>query len=152
MQVDIIEIAPMRLHTVLHAGPVAEIPQAWGRLQGWLAARGLRDEVELAVGLCEKAPDEAGEIVYRAGVVLRGTVAASDGIEIVATPGGRCARYRHVGPYSEIAAAFEKLYREWLPASGHLPDARPALDICRNDPRVTPEPELVTDLLLPVRA
>ena len=68
MQVDIVEIAPMRLHTVLHAGPVAEIPQAWGRLQGWLAARGLRDEVELAVGLCEKAPNEAGEIVYRAGV------------------------------------------------------------------------------------
>ncbi len=151
MQVDIVEIPPMRLHTVLHAGPVAEIPQAWGRLQGWLAARGLHDEVEFAAGLCEKAPNEAGEIIYRAGVALRAAVAASDGVEIVVAPGGRYARHRHVGPYSGIAAAFQKLYRDWLPASGHQPDDRPTLDICRNDPRVTPEPELVTDLLLPVR-
>jgi AraC family transcriptional regulator len=151
MQVEIVEIAPMRLHTILHVGSVAEIPLAWQRLHSWLSAHRLRDEVELAVGLCEKAPSEAGEIVYRAGVSLRGEAAAYDGIEIVEAPGGRYASYRHVGPYSQIAATFEKLYREWLPASGFQPDNRPALDICRNDPRVTPEPELVTDLLLPVR-
>ena len=151
MQVDIIEIAPMRLHTVLHVGPVSEIPQAWGRLDAWLSSRGLRDHVELAVGLCERAPNEAGDIVYRAGVVLRGEDAASDGIEIVEAPGGRYARHRLVGPYSGIAGAFQKLYREWLPASGYEPDDRPALEIYRNDPRVTPEPELVTALLAPVR-
>jgi AraC family transcriptional regulator len=151
MQVEIIEIAPMRLHTVLHVGPASQIPQAWGRLEAWLSSRGLREHVELAVGLCEKAPNQAGDIVYRAGVVLRDAVAASDDVEIVEAPGGRYACYRHVGPYSGIAEAFQKLYREWLPASGYEPDARPALDICRNDPRVTPEQELVTDLLLPVR-
>ncbi|HTO78659.1 MAG TPA: GyrI-like domain-containing protein [Methylocystis sp.] len=151
MQVDIIEIAPMRLHTILHSGPVSDIPQAWRRLEEWLSARGLRDQVELVVGLCEEAPNDVGDIVYRAGVVLRGAVAASDEIEIVGAPGGRYAGYRHVGPYSEIADAFQRLYREWLPTSGFEPDNRPALDICRNDPRVTPEPELVTDLLLPIR-
>ena len=151
MQVDIIEIAPMRLHTVLHVGPVLGIPQAWRRLEDWLAARGLRDQVELAVGLCEQPPNEAGEIVYRAGVVLPGAVAVSDGVEIVEAPGGRYARHRHLGPYSEIAEAFQRLHREWLPASGHQPDDRPALDICRNDPRVTPQQELATDLLLPLR-
>ncbi|MFY9655864.1 MAG: GyrI-like domain-containing protein [Methylocystis sp.] len=151
MQVEIVEIAPMRLHTVLHVGPVTEIPQAWRRLDGWLSGRGLREGVELAVGLCEKAPNEAGVIVYRAGVLLRGAVAASDGVEIVEAPGGRYACYRHVGPHSEIAEAFQKLYREWLPASGYQPDDRPALDICGNDPSVTPAPELVTELLLPVR-
>jgi len=151
VQVEIVEIAPMRLHTILHVGSVAQIPQAWERLNAWLSAHGLRDQVELAVGLCERGPNEAGDIVYRAGVVLRGAVAASDGVEIVEAPGGRYACHRLVGPYSGIAAAFEKLYREWLPASGYQPDDRPALDICRNDPSVTPEPELVTDLLAPVR-
>ncbi len=151
MQVEIVDIAPMRLHTVLHSGPVSQIPHAWRRLDDWLDSRSLRDRVELAVGLCEQAPDEAGLIVYRAGVVLRGEEAASDGVEIVQAPGGRYASHRHVGPHSQIAGMFQKLYREWLPASGYVPDDRPALDICRNDPRVTPEPELVTDLLLPVR-
>ena len=151
MQVEIVEIAPMRLHSVLHRGPVSQIPQAWRRLEAWLSPRGLRDQVQLAVGLCEQAPNQAGDIVYRAGVVLRNAVAASDDTEIVEAPGGRYACYRHVGPYSEIAEAFRKLYGEWLPASGYQPDDRPALDICRNDPRVTPEKELVTDLLLPVR-
>ena len=151
MQVEIVEIAPMRLHSVLHSGPVIEIPQAWRRLEGWQSAHGLRDQVELAVGLCEQAPNEAGDIVYRASVVLRGAIAGSDDVEIVEAPGGRYACYRHVGPHSEIAEAFQKLYREWLPASGFQPDDRPALDICRSDPRVTPEKELVTDLLLPVR-
>jgi AraC family transcriptional regulator len=151
MQVEIVEIAPMRLHTVLHSGPVSQIPHAWRLLDDWLSSRGLRERVELAVGLCEQPPTEAGLIVYRAGVVLHGEDAASEGIEIVEAPGGRYACYRHVGPYSEIAGAFQRLYREWLPASGYTPDERPAIDICRNDPRVTPEPELVTDLLLPVR-
>ena len=103
------------------------------------------------MGLCEEAPNNVGDIVYRAGVVLRDAVAASDDVEIVEAQGGRYACYRHIGPYSEIAEAFERLYREWLPASGFQPDNRPALDICRNDPRVTPEKELVTDLLLPIR-
>ena len=151
MQVEIVEIAPMRLHTILHSGPVSEIPRTWERLDAWLSARGLREHVELAAGLCEQAPNEAGEIVYRAGVMLRDAVAASDGVEIVEAPGGRYACHRHVGPYSEIAAAFQRLYREWLPASGYEPDDRPALDICRNDPRVTPERELLTDLLAPIR-
>jgi len=151
MQVEIVDIAPMRLHSVLHVGPISEIPQAWGRLEAWLSARGLRDRVELAVGLCEEPPNDAGDIVYRAGVVLRDAIAASDDVEIVEAPGGRYARYRHVGPPSQIAEAFQKLYREWLPASGFQPDDRPALDICRSDPRITPEPELLTDLLAPIR-
>ncbi len=151
MQVEIVEIAPMRLHTILHSGPVSQIPHAWRRLDDWLPLGGSRDRVELCVGLCEQAPNEAGLIVYRAGVLLRGEDAASDGIEIVEAPGGRYARHRHVGPHSKIAEMFQKLFREWLPASGYLPDDRPALDICRNDPRVTPEQELVTDLLLPIR-
>jgi AraC family transcriptional regulator len=151
MQVEIVEIAPMRLHSVLHSGPVVEIPQAWRRLEAWLSAHGLGDQVELALGLCERAPNEAGEIVYRAGVVLRGEDAASDGVEIVEAPGGRYACYRHVGPHAQIAEAFQKLYRGRLPASGHQLGDRPALDICRSDPRVTPEPELVTDLLAPIR-
>ena len=151
MQVDIIEIAQMRLHTFLHSGPVAQIPQAWRRLDGWLSAHGLREQVELAAGLCEKPPNEAGDVVYRAGVLLRDAVAAPGEVEIVEAPGGRYACHRHVGPYSQIAKAFQQLYREWLPASGHEPDERPALDICRNDPRFTPERELVTDLLAPIR-
>jgi AraC family transcriptional regulator len=151
MQVEIVEIAPMRLHTILHSGPVSEIPQAWERLDAWLSARGLRDQVELAVGLCEEAPNDAGDIVYRAGVVLRDAVAAFDDVEIVEAPGGRYACYRHVGPPSKIAEAFQKLYREWLPAGGYQADDRPALDICRSDPRATPEQELVTDLLAPIR-
>jgi DNA gyrase inhibitor GyrI len=126
MQVEIVEIAPMRLHSVLHSGPVIEIPQAWRRLEGWQSAHGLRDQVELAVGLCEQAPNEAGDIVYRASVVLRGAIAGSDDVEIVEAPGGRYACYRHVGPNAQIAAAFQlsRMAARKRPSTGRPAGAR----------------------------
>ena len=40
---------------------------------------------------------------------------------------------------------------EWLPGSGEEPTDRPCLEEYVNDPRATPPPELLTDIMLPLR-
>jgi len=56
MQVEIVEIAPMRLHSVLHRGPVSQIPQAWRRLEAWLSPRVFGGRAAAGVLICCSQP------------------------------------------------------------------------------------------------
>jgi AraC family transcriptional regulator len=83
--------------------------------------------------------------------VFPGGVTPPEGVEALEVPGGRYGSYRHVGPYSELNGAFQKLYGEWLPSSGYEPDDRPSLEVYRNSPYDTPPEGLITDLLIPLK-
>jgi AraC family transcriptional regulator len=152
MKVDIVEQKPLTLHALRYEGPVDEIPVVWRDLWRRIVERGLAAKIELAVGAAHDAPDPQGRIVYWAGVVLRAPTPLTDGLEIKQIPGGLYGSYRLIGPYSGIGEAFPHLFGEWLPASGYEVDHRPALEIYRNNPYDTPEAELITDLLVPIRA
>lgn len=152
MKVDILEQAPLRLVGLAHEGPMTQLPELWSRLWALVVQHGLAQKIETAVGVCRDAPDEEGNIVYFAGLALRGSFGAPAGLEATEVPGGRYAVYRHVGPYTGISESFSRLFGGWLPQSGHEPDDRPALEIYRNSPYDTPANELITDLLIPVKA
>lgn len=49
-------------------------------------------------------------------------------MEALSLPLLRCARLRFQGPYSELEGAYDRLYGEWLPASGEEPADQPALE------------------------
>jgi DNA gyrase inhibitor GyrI len=88
---------------------------------------------------------------YYAGVIWVEPLKADGGIELLEVPGGKYASHRLVGSYHGIPSAFQRLYGEWLPKSGFVPDDRPALEIYRNNPYDTPANDLITDLLIPLR-
>jgi AraC family transcriptional regulator len=163
MKVDIVEQPPLRLYAIRYEGPVTGIGEIWSRLWAWAVQHGLTEKIDLAVGACCAAPDAQGRAVYYAGVSLRQKPELGEGVAlreeaepgedvgILELDGGLYACSRLIGPYSGIAGAFQKLFGEWLPASGYEPDRRPALEIYRNNPYDTPESELITDLLVAVR-
>lgn len=66
-------------------------------------------------------------------------------------PAGRCARLRHLGSHVGLGEAAYYLYREWLPDSGEELRDFPLFFLYHNLITDTPEHELVTDLLLPLK-
>ena len=152
MQVEIIERSPVRAHVIRHEGPMSKASETYSRLWQWQVSQGLAGRAKEAIGICygdEEGRDDSFR--YFAGVIYETTVRAEGGVEIHDVPGGKYASYRLIGPYDRIAPTFSRLYGEWLPSSGYVPDDRPALEIYRNNPYSTPANELITDLLIPIR-
>jgi len=136
----------------LHRGPLTAVKDAYSRLWSWQLQCGIAGKTKEAIGICygdEQGDD--GAFRYYAGVIWEEPVEGGAGVERIKVPGGEYAGYRLVGSHHGIPGAFERLYAEWLPSSGYLPDNRPALEIYRNNPFDTPANELITDLLLPVK-
>jgi AraC family transcriptional regulator len=152
IEVEVITRPVQTAWAVLHQGPLTQAPKAYARLWTWQLLRGIAGRTKEAIGICygdEKGDD--GEFRYYAGIIWEQPVEGGDGVERVKVPGGKYANYRLIGSHHGIPGGFERLYAEWLPSSGYLPDDRPALEIYRNNPFDTPANELITDLLLPVK-
>jgi AraC family transcriptional regulator len=151
MDVQIIEQAPFKAHALRHHGPIGSIPDTWKKLWKWAVDRELTKKGPQAVGVCSADPENEGNMRYFAALASADPLAPSGEVEVIDVAGGRYASYRHVGPYANIAAAFDRLFAGWLPESGYEPDDRPCLEMYRNNPYDTPANELITDLLIPVR-
>jgi len=73
-------------------------------------------------------------------------------VNVADLPGGRYAVTGWSGTAHEIGAAWESLYRGWLPGSGYEPDDRPCIEIYRGDPEVKGRRGAFRcDLCVPVR-
>ena len=75
-------------------------------------------------------------------------IAGRGDIQAGQLPGGRVATCLHVGPYGDIAAAYNAL-SEWVEAEGHEP-AGVAYEMYLNDPNETPPEALMTQIVYPL--
>jgi len=107
----------------------------YARLWQWQIDHGIAGRTKEAIGIFygDSAGGD-GAFRYYAGVIWDEPLKADGGIELLEVPGGKYASYRLVGSYHGIPSAFQRLYGEWLPKSGFVPDDRPALEIYRNNP------------------
>jgi effector-binding domain-containing protein len=64
-------------------------------------------------------------------------------------PAGKVATCLHIGPYSEIPAAYQAL-SEWMESQGYSPTGV-AYEIYLSDPNETPPQELMTQIVFPLR-
>ncbi|HTR47866.1 MAG TPA: AraC family transcriptional regulator [Verrucomicrobiae bacterium] len=168
MQVEIVERGPIKAWTMRLRGALTpeNFKDTYSRLWQWQIDHGIAGRTREAIGIfygdsegISRGPVEGsgwgggGDNAFRyyAGVVWDEPLEADGGIEVLEVPGGKYASYRLIGSYHGIPAAFQRLYGEWLPKSGLVPDDRPALEIYRNNPFDTPANELITDLLIPLR-
>ena len=78
-------------------------------------------------------------------------VALSGSLAWQALEAGRYAVFTHLGPYSELHHSWRAIYRDWLPASGQTLRDAPPMELCLNDPKVTPAEALLTEIWIPVR-
>lgn len=142
----VIEQPTMRVLCLRHAGPLAAIPHSYARLRNWLVPQLPADGSFVEMGYtCEHGRQ------YYASIVPSVPIAAGGEFESHELEGGRYVVYRHQGAYALIATALRNLITQWLPHSGHTLDARPVMEIYRNDCLLTPAPALLTDLLIPIR-
>lgn len=127
-------------------GPFQVIaPQAWQELHRLLPKIEEHDQITGFISLYKVEPP-----VYRAGV----SVAAKPehlpaGVVYEEAPGGKYARFTLVGPYSELPEASGRAFQ--IAHSSKLP-LRDGFNIENyvNNPRTTPEDQLVTEILFPI--
>ena len=127
-------------------GPFQETArQAWGQVHAQVPVILERNEITGYMSLYKIEP----EMVYRAGVALGDApVSLPEGMEYTKFAGGRYARFVLTGSYMNLPEAcgrvFEIIEEKKIPARDDF-----YIENYTNDPRTTPEEELVTHILVP---
>lgn len=141
------------LLAVPHTGSYMDIGQAFERLYGTLGAHGLVRHDLASLALYEDDPTAVDEAALRsqAAVVLDVPGDLPPPLQRGRTVAGRYAVLRYQGPYASMRAAYDWLFGEWLPQSGHEPADAPVVEVYLNNPRDTAPAALLTDIQLPLR-
>ena len=133
-------------------GPFAEVaPPLWNDLMPLLGQLD-QQQVREFLGLSGIDRTKTGEdtMIYQAGVALaQEPDRLPDGLQHRAIKAGNYARFLLIGPYSHIWMAFNRIFKE---LSEKRVPLRPefCIENYLNDPRVTPEDQLQTELLVPI--
>jgi AraC family transcriptional regulator len=116
------------------------------RVNGWPFVRE-------CIAMC---PDEASlvpdaEARYQAGFIYEGTLPPlCDEVRRVMIPAGRWVVSLHQGSYETLWQLWNRLYRNWLPASGYQLRAASPFEVYLNRPKQTPPDELRTEIWIPI--
>jgi AraC family transcriptional regulator len=133
-------------------GPFAEVaPPLWDELMPLLQQLDPTSVREvLGVSGVDRSRPGEDAMIYQAGVALAHDPKGAPGrLQHRAIPAGKYARYLLTGPYAHIWPAFNHIFKD-------LGEKRVALrpEFCienyLNDPLVTPEDQLKTELLIPI--
>ncbi|MGF6480788.1 AraC family transcriptional regulator [Paraburkholderia sp. JPY419] len=153
-------VEPMEILSVDHVGPYMQIGKAFDALFGWLGKHNLLAGQMRMIGVYFDDPGVVEEAALRskAGVLLPGPVMAEaapavgmgGAVSVTRIRGGEYAVLRHVGPYSDMRAAYEWIYGTWLVQSGREAADAPVFEEYLNSPKETAPAELVTEICLPL--
>jgi AraC family transcriptional regulator len=152
--VAIRKLPPATLAVIPHRGSYMEIGKAFEMLFGTLGARNL-----LRPGLCMRGlfysdPTSVPEanLQSAAGIMVPDASFPIEApLQRAELRGGDYAVLRHKGPYSDMKAAYDWLYGEWLVQSGREAADAPVFEDYLNNPREVPPTELLTDICLPLK-
>ena len=141
-----------RLACIPHRGPYAEIGRAFERLGATIGARGLCGQMGKMVGVCYDSPADTkpADLRSHAGFEIRADTPVAAPLEEVHLPTGRHAVLTFKGAYAGLPAAYDQLFRNWLPASGETPAHSPIFEVYLNNPMDTAPEDLVTEICLPL--
>jgi AraC family transcriptional regulator len=134
-------------------GPFAEVaPPTWDELFRLLAGKLAHDQFTEFLGLSTIDKTKQGEeaMIYQAGVCLAAKPAeVPKGLQYRRIDAGKYAQFLLTGPYSQIWIAFTQIFRALAESKVPLRE-----DYCIenyiNDPKITPEDQLQTQILIPV--
>jgi AraC family transcriptional regulator len=154
MDVAIVILPSVRIAYLRKLGPYGpELGQFWNTtFRPWLAAHGLLGEPCYGIALDDPDRTAPADCRYDAAVALPEGVAAPADAQVAMLPGGTHAVARYTGTAADIGAAWDWLLGQWLPASGHRPDARPCLEIYPRNWAVGADGAFSCELAVPVMA
>ncbi|AUN99369.1 AraC family transcriptional regulator [Bacteriovorax stolpii] len=137
---------------VKKAGIFAEVA-----MPAWYAMFPLIESVQktdikefLGTSIMDMKTQDESSMFYSAGVALVAKPkTVPKGMEYTKITEGKYARFILTGPYPGVWPAFEKIFRILIEKRIKLRDGA-CIENYLNDPNVTPEHELITELLVPV--
>ncbi len=133
-------------------GPFAEVaPPLWKDLMPLLRKLDQPPAREyLGLSGIDKSKSGEDTMIYQAGVaVAQKPVKLPAGLHHRAIKAGRYARFLLTGPYSHIWMAFDRIFKT-LSAKRVIVRPEFCIENYLNDPQVTPEDQLQTELLVPI--
>ncbi|SRR6266702_6529058 len=119
-------------------------PQAWQSAHGFVPELSKKNEIKGYVSLYKVGPH-----IYRAGFALAAEpVDLPKGLKYEKFAGGKYSRFVLTGPYSQLGHASGRVFE--IVAEKNI-QTRDDFNIENyvNDPRITPEEQLVTEILIP---
>jgi len=128
------------------AGPFEETaPQTWQSLHKLVPEISKNNMVTAYMSLYKIQP----QMIYRAGVsVLEKPAKLPEGLTYTLFQGGKYSRFVLTGPYSDLPAACGRVFAIVTEHGIELRDDF-FIEHYVNDPRTTPEKQLVTEILVP---
>lgn len=119
-------------------------PQAWQALHTFVAGIAQHNQITGYMSLYKTGP-----MIYRAGVSVGAHPAVvPEGLGYTEFRGGKFSRFVLTGPYSELGAATGRVMQIISETKLPLRDDY-FIENYVNDPRTTPEAELITQILVP---
>jgi effector-binding domain-containing protein len=119
-------------------------PQAWQNLHTFVPSIADHNQITGYMSLYKMGP-----MIYRAGVSVGAHPAVlPEGLNYIQFPGGKFSRFVLTGPYSQLGAASGRVMQIISETKLPLRDDY-FIENYRNDPRTTPEEELITEILVP---
>ena len=152
MSVTIVDRPALRVATVRHIGPYAQIASAFQRLHALVAPAGLLRPGAEMLAIYHDDPEVTPAEALRADAALTvpADAALPAGVGEDALPAGRYALAVHTGPYEGLGDAWARLMGGWLPRSGERVGAGACYERYRNTPMDAPPEALTTELYLPL--
>jgi AraC family transcriptional regulator len=152
-EVAVVDVPRMGLAVIGHVGPYLQIGKAFDKLYATLGSRGLISNGMRSIAVFHDDPTAVpeGELRSLAAIAIAGDFPIEAPLEHAEIRQGPYALLKHTGPYSDMKAAYDWLFGEWLPQLGREPADAPVFEEYLNNPRDTPAPELRTDIYLPLR-
>jgi AraC family transcriptional regulator len=151
--VEIKTIEPETVAFVSMRGPYTQIPEAMGRLYGWVAQHGFQP-TGMPSGVYLTSPDEAPEsqAKWELQTALAGVHSPVEADEsscgIRDNPAVTVAFAMHRGPYETVGETYEHL-QHWVSANGYAM-AGPPQEAYFSDPDEVPPEEYLTEVRFPV--
>jgi AraC family transcriptional regulator len=154
MNAQVVQLEPIRVVMLHHAGPYEEISAVFDQLWDWVSTHGVPSQ--RLIGIYWDNPDYVAPSRLRSAACvevppyfdLQSTGGLPLKIEFIS--GGPYVTTRFVGPYEQLAPVWTELtsYTENILArriSGH-----PAFEVYVNDASTTAPQDLITELYMPV--
>jgi AraC family transcriptional regulator len=150
--VEITNRPSVRVAMIEHRGDYQLTSKVFERLMTTAATTGLLRPDTRTIGIYHDDPQAVPAAELRASVCITvpgGWTPSGDLIE-GHIEGGRYARIVHTGSYTELEAAYDWLYRTWLPSAAEEPRNLPCVEEYLNDPRQVPAKDLQTAVMMPL--
>ncbi len=154
MDIQVFNIADLRIAMIRHQGPYEQIGGAFERLWTWVNQN--RVPVKRSIGIYYDNPDyvAANQLRSAACVEVPPDFTIPPGspgeIELGLIVGGPYAATKYVGPYAGLGPVWSAFTSQIEGPMNRRIAQTPAFEVYVNDPSTTPESQLITELYMPL--